>query len=97
MKTLDKTKLILVQHRDELKKEFGVKEIGIFGSYANGEQRKSSDLDLLVEFGAPIGLFKFMDLEDYLAKLLGVKVDVVTRKALKPHIGKSILKDLIPV
>ena len=89
--------MILSRHRDELEKKFGVRKIGIFGSYANGEPKKSSDLDLLVEFKYPIGLFKFMDLEDYLEKLLGVKVDLVTRKALKPHIGKAILKELVPI
>ena len=89
--------MILSRHRDELEKKFGVKEIGIFGSYANGEPKKESDLDLLVEFKTPIGLFKFMDLEDYLKKLLGVKIDLVTRKALKPHIGKIILQELVPV
>ena len=97
MKSLNDTKRILSRHRDELEKKFGVIKIGIFGSYANGEPKKSSDLDLLVEFKTPIGLFKFMDLEDYLEKLLGLKVDLVTRKALKPHIGKAILKELVPV
>ena len=97
MNSLNETKRILSRHRDELERKFGVKKIGIFGSYANGESKKSSDLDLLVELKTPIGLFKFMDLEDYLEKLLGVKVDLVTRKALKPHIGKAILKELVPV
>ena len=97
MKSLNDAKMILSRHKDELEKKFGVKKIGIFGSYANGEPKKSSDLDLLVEFKTPIGLFKFMDLEDYLEKLLGLKVDLVTRKALKPHIGKAILKELVPV
>ena len=97
MKSLNDTKRILSCHRDELEKKFGVSKIGIFGSYVNGEPKKSSDLDLLVEFNTPIGLFKFMDLEDYLEKLLGIKVDLVTRKALKPHIGKAILKELVPV
>ena len=97
MKSLNDAKMILSRHKDELEKKFGVKKIGIFGSYANGEPKKSSDLDLLVEFKTPVGLFKFMDLEDYLEKLLGLKVDLVTRKALKSHIGKAILKELIPV
>ena len=96
MKSLNTAKMILSRHKGELEKKFGVKEIGIFGSYANGEPKKESDLDLLVEFKTPIGLFKFMDLEDYLKKLLGV-IDLVTRKALKPHIGKIILQELVPV
>ena len=52
---------------------------------------------MLVEFEEPIGLFEFMDLEMYLSRLLGVKVDLVSKKALKPHIGQHILKEVIAV
>jgi predicted nucleotidyltransferase len=52
-------------------------------------------VDVLVEFEEPVGLFEFMDLEMYLSDLLGVKVDLVSKKALKPHIGERILKEVI--
>lgn len=52
---------------------------------------------MLVEFDEPVGLFEFMDLEMYLSDVLGVKVDLVSKKALKPHIGKSILEEVIMV
>ena len=94
MKTLKEVKDTLSQHKEELEGKYKVKEIGIFGSYMRGEQRKRSDIDILVEFKEPIGLFEFMELEEYLKKLLGAKVDLVTREALKPHIGEYILKEV---
>ncbi|MEM2169145.1 MAG: nucleotidyltransferase family protein, partial [Candidatus Bathyarchaeia archaeon] len=54
-----------------------------------------SDIDILVEFEEPPSLFEFMDLEDYLSKLLGLKVDLVTREALKPRIGERILREVV--
>lgn len=78
-----------------LKEKFRVKKIGIFGSYSRGEQRKSSDVDILVEFYEDPSLFKFMDLEDCLKKLLKIKVDLVMKDSLKPYIGKHILDEVI--
>ena len=79
----------------ELEEKYKVKEIGVFGSYVRGEQKKRSDIDILVEFKEPIGLFEFMDLEEFLKNLLGVKVDLVSKKALKPIIGKYILRETV--
>lgn len=95
MKTLEKIKNILAEHQEELKEKYKVKEIGIFGSFVKGKQRKRSDIDILVEFEEPIGLFDFMDLEDYLGKLLEAKVDLVSKRALKPRIGENILKEVV--
>lgn len=92
--TIEEIKEILADHKDDLAKKYGVKEIGIFGSYVRGEQKRSSDVDILVEFSEPIGLFKFLELEEFVGKLLGKKVDLVTRGALKPHIGKHILEEV---
>ncbi|HHT9120312.1 MAG TPA: nucleotidyltransferase family protein [Candidatus Hypogeohydataceae bacterium YC41] len=92
---LDEIKEILTKHKSELRERFRVKEIGIFGSYVRGEQRKKSDADILVEFEEPIGLFKFLELEEYLEGLLNVKVDLVSKKALKPRIGQYILKEVV--
>ena len=60
MKTLDEIRDILAQHKKELAHRYKVKEIGIFGSYIKGKQKKKSDVDILVEFEEPIGLFKFI-------------------------------------
>ena len=78
-----------------LKEKFKVRSIGIFGSYVRGEQTKTSDLDLLVEFDAPVGFFKFIDLEDYLSEKLRVKVDLVTPEALKPLIKSHIIEEAV--
>ncbi len=97
IKTLTEIKEILKRHEAELKKRYGIKKIGIFGSYLRGEAREKSDLDILVEFeqGVDIGLLKFVGMENYLSDLLGVKVDLVEKSALKPTIGKHILKEVV--
>ena len=77
-----------------LKERFKVKRIGIFGSYVRGEQRKDSDIDILVEYIQDPGLFEFIELEDFLSRNLGVKVDLVMKDSLKPFIGKHILKEV---
>jgi len=83
----------------ELQTRYGVKSLGIFGSYVHGQQKKGSDLDLLVEFNeqAPVTLVGFVALERELGKLVGRKVDLVERDTLKPVIGKRILEEIIPV
>ena len=96
-KTFDEVKAILRKHEKELREKYGVKKIGIFGSYSRGEANEGSDLDILVEFEKPIGLFKFLELEEYLSDLVGVKVDLVSKKALKPHIGKRILEEVVMI
>jgi predicted nucleotidyltransferase len=97
MQDVEGIRRALLQHKAELQKKFKVKTIGVFGSYVRGEQKRGSDVDVLVEFEEPIGLFEFMDLEDYLSQLLGVKVDLVSKKALKPHIGERILEEVIMI
>ena len=75
---------------------FGIKKIGIFGSYAREEQEIKSDLDVLVEF--EVGKKNFdnlMDLLFFLEDLLKVKVDLVTKEALSPYLGPSILKEVV--
>ena len=97
MKSLEDIKNTIGSHRDELKDRFFVREIGLFGSYVRGEESENSDLDILVELEKPVGFFKFLELEEYLEELLGIKVDLVTRKALKPTIGRYILDELVTV
>ena len=90
-------KEILELLKPDLKERFKVKTIGFFGSYVRGEQKNTSDLDILVDFYEPISLFKFIELEDFLSQQLGVKVDLVMRDALKPRIKDSILNEAIYV
>jgi predicted nucleotidyltransferase len=83
----------------ELQTRYGVKSLGVFGSYATGRQKKRSDVDLLVEFDGhvPVTLFKFLALELELGKAIGHRVDLVERDTLKPVIGKRILEEVKPV
>ncbi len=86
---------LLHQHLPELQKRFGVKSMGIFGSYVRGEQRTDSDLDILVDYNKLPSLFEFIHLEDYLSQLVGVEVDLVMEDGLKPRIGERILQEVI--
>ena len=95
MKTLEEIKNIIKQHKQELESKFKVKEIGVFGSYVRNEQRNRSDIDILVEFKEPIGLFEFIELEEYLERLLEAKIDLVSKKALKPRIGEYIMREVV--
>ena len=87
----------LQQQLPLLSKRYQVKTLAVFGSYLHGEQNENSDLDLLVTFDQTPGLLKFIELENYLTDLLGMKVDLVMQSALKPSIGKRILKEATPV
>lgn len=88
---------ILREHKMELREKYKVKEIGVFGSWVRKEQKQKSDIDILVEFENPIGFFEFLELEEYLSNFLEVKVDLVSKKALKPFIGKCILNEVVHV
>ncbi len=78
-----------------LRKKYGVASLGIFGSYVRAEQGRRSDVDILVEFEQPISLFRFMALEFELEDLVGRKVDLVMKTALKPAIGRHILSEVV--
>jgi predicted nucleotidyltransferase len=86
---------ILKQQESELKKQYKLKRIGIFGSYRRKGQNKKSDLDILVEFKEAPGLLKFMEIEGYLSRITGLKVDLVMKNALKPLLRKYILKEVM--
>ncbi|HHI00586.1 nucleotidyltransferase family protein [Thermococcus aggregans] len=98
MRTLEEIEKILREHKEELRRKFKVKEIGIFGSYVRGEAKETSDVDILVDFYEPIG-WEIVDLKEYLESLLGVKVDLVTKDGVmrKPKLWKYIREELIHV
>lgn len=85
------------QHLPELQKRFGIKSMGIFGSYVRGEQRPDSDLDVLVNYEELPSLIEFIRLEDYLSQLTGIEVDLVMADGLKPRIGERILQEVVYV
>jgi predicted nucleotidyltransferase len=87
---------ILAEHRDGLRQQFGVKALALFGSAARGEATETSDVDLLVEFDRPIGLFHFFTVQHYLEDLLGVaQVDLVMPEALYDELKEEILREAI--
>ena len=96
-KNLAEIRSILRNIKNELISEHGIERIGVFGSYINGSEKEGSDLDLLVDFkpDVDIGILKFVEIENYLSDMLGVKVDLVERSALKPRISKRILKEVV--
>ena len=92
--TLPEIKKRLASLKPELNKRFGVAEIGIFGSYVRGEQRRGSDLDMLVSFNRSITLFGLFDLQEFLQRKMRRKVDIVLLDGLKEHIGKQVLAEV---
>jgi len=94
MSNIEIIKKKLKDLKDILNQEYGISEIGIFGSYVRGEERESSDLDILVQTNKRMGLLKFIGIENYLTDVLNVKVDLVMKDVLKPTIGKQILKEV---
>jgi predicted nucleotidyltransferase len=96
MNKVEELKNILAENKKKIREKYGVRILGIFGSYARGEETGISDIDILVEVERPIGL-KFFELWDYLENILGVKVDLLTTGAVKqkPLLWESIKEKLI--
>jgi predicted nucleotidyltransferase len=98
--TREKITSILSEKSEYLAEAYGVKKIGLFGSYAKGTQTEVSDIDIIVEFETPLG-FKFMEFADYLEELLGKPVDVLTVGGLQgiriPHVAQSIRESIVYV
>lgn len=84
----------LKETKGQLEREFNVERIGIFGSFARGEQTEDSDIDILVKFSKPVG-WEFIDLKEYLENILGRRVDLVTENALKLQLRDQILSEVI--
>ena len=93
MLTKEKIRILLRKELPQLKSLFGVKRIGIFGSYSKGTQQDDSDIDLMVEFERPIGL-KFIELSDHIEKVLGKKVDILTPAGIKSIRIKEVAEDI---
>lgn len=94
-KNLKKILKILKKHRRELKEDLGITKIKIFGSYVKGKQKKTSDLDLIVDFKETPGLLRLIEIEEKLSKLLRIKVDLLTEEEISPYIRESIEKEKV--
>lgn len=95
--TLQDVKQMLREHLPNLREEYGVGNLWLFGSYVRGEQGVRSDLDVLVEFKEIPTLPELIGLERHMRQIVGVKVDLVSMGALKGKIGEKILKERVPV
>ena len=85
---------ILKERENEIKRRFKVKRIGIFGSHARGEEKETSDVDVLVEFVEP-SFDNFMDLAFFLEDLFGKDVDLVTTRGLSPYIAPIVEREVV--
>ncbi len=88
---------LLQQQQKELSEHYHVASLSVFGSVARDEARPDSDIDILVEFSWPVGLFHFIDLQQHLEDILGIKVDLGTRRSLKPSIKEQVLQEAVRV
>jgi predicted nucleotidyltransferase len=94
--TLKKLKEVVKENEAELR-DFGIKSLAVFGSVARGEANNKSDVDILVEFDRPVGIFHFLDLKYFLETILKTQVDLATRNALHPMLKSNILKEAVRV
>jgi predicted nucleotidyltransferase len=89
---------ILREHMPELQRDYGVASLALFGSYVRGEEQQGSDLDMLVDFNRPIGMFGFVELGDRLSSLVGKTVDLTTVRSASEHrSGRRLLREAVPV
>lgn len=83
------------QQMPYLREKYHVKKLGLFGSFAQGNQSEKSDVDILVEFESPVGFFDFIRMENFLSGILKKKVDLISQKALKASIKNEVLREII--
>ena len=81
--------------KHQLYTDFNINEIGVFGSYSRNEQTENSDIDILVEFSKDIGLIRYMQIENYIKKLIGENAEVVIKSDIRPELKDEILKETI--
>jgi Predicted nucleotidyltransferases len=87
---------VLKEHENVIKERFGVRKIGIFGSFARGEASDKSDVDILVEFTEGEKTFdNFMELKFYLEELFERDVDLVIETAIKPRLKNYIMREAV--
>ena len=98
MKSLEEVKDILARNKGALRERFKVKELGIFGSFVKGKQKKRSDIDVLVVFEEGYKTFdNYMDLKFFLEGILDAKVDLVLKNTLREEIKEHVLSEAIYV
>ena len=93
----EETIKLLAGNMPELRDQYGVADLSIFGSVARNQANADSDLDILIDFTTTPGLLRYIELKNHLEELLGIPVDLVTRKALKRQLRDAILAEAIHV
>jgi uncharacterized protein with HEPN domain/predicted nucleotidyltransferase len=94
---VNQIRLLILERKDEIKEKFKAEVVGIFGSYARGEEKEGSDIDVLVRFGEGASLFELVGIGDYLEDLFGVPVDVVSERGIHPLMKDEVLKAMVTV
>ena len=95
MKTLNEIRQVLSLQKQSICEIYRITEIGIFGSYARGDETEASDIDILVDYETAPTLIMLVELRDYLSQLFGIKVDIVTKNGLKPRIRERVLAEVV--
>jgi hypothetical protein len=97
MKTVEQIRTAIRQHQEVLVERYGVKVVGLFGSYARRERRKRSDLDLLADIVRPISLLELIGAELYLSEVLGVKVDLIPKRDVREELRETIFREVLSI
>jgi predicted nucleotidyltransferase len=97
MKTLDEIRTIIKQNQDVLAEKYGVAVVGVFGSYVRGEQKRQSDIDLLVDILHPISLLELVGAEIHLSEVLGLKVDLVPKRDVREELRETVFAETIAI
>lgn len=97
MKNLEDIQRTISLHKKKLCRKYAISEIGVFGSYARGEQTSTSDLDILVDFYELPDLLTFCEIERVLEEIIGVKVDLVRKPAIRKELKENILSEVIAI
>ncbi|MGD0487770.1 MAG: nucleotidyltransferase family protein [Syntrophorhabdales bacterium] len=94
-RSFDEIREVIEKNKPKLAASYGIRSLGVFGSFARGEQRSRSDVDILVEFDEVPGLLQFVRIEEHLRRLLGRKVDLVRKEGLRPELKDHILREVV--
>ena len=97
MKNLNEIRQVLAGQKKSLCERYQITELGVFGSYARGEQTETSDVDILVDYEVAPTFVMLVELRDYLSEVFGLKVDIVTKNGLKSRIRDRVLAEAIYV
>ena len=95
MQSLDEIKQRLIAQKSILQSKYKINRLGVFGSYVRGDQKSKSDVDILIDYQETPSLITLTEIENHLSELLGMKVDLVTRKGIKPQLRNYILEEVV--